>query len=275
MNLAPYRTSTLNTLLAGLGVEDEQTWDLLASSFHEGWGEENFNFTMVAAAAEDEGLAAARARIFGRHAYAPDEFLNPETLALKSWQYDGRRLQAECVESDLAAHLAQAEMATHINGIPVGASALAVGIHAVTHDNFLVLGQNEGLWGSTCGGLLGMGEVHGEDIDLVGGAVRSVREQLGLGVKRGSFVFTGLGMDRRTGEARLWGLAYLQQEWSELWLNDERFERMRAVPFRVEEALGALQEGAWDYGGQLGLLEVLIYKYGLDAVFEAVGVRQA
>ena len=280
MELGPYRSRSLNTLLAGIGLRDTQEWQMLASNFYSGWGEESFEFSLEDERVDaDTALEAARQRVRSHHAYAEEQLHNSETVALKGWEYDGDKLQAKMVGSDHVTHLAYGELEGGRDSIPLGCSALSVGVHVVTHDNMVVIARQgakkEGALGFSFEQQAGMGEVKGGRVDVVGCAVRGAREQMGLAVARGSFVFTGWGLSRAHGGCAVWGLAYLGLDWSEMWLEDERWEHQEAwaVPFRVENVLEAMQRGVGGYGAQLGLLEALIYQYGVDTVFEAVGAK--
>jgi hypothetical protein len=280
MDLEPYHSISLNALLARLGHRDQHEWQLLASNFYGGWGAENFEFTLLEAEAPFESdLELARQAVAGHEAYLEPERReqNRETVALHDWQYDGNKLRANFVASDYFRHRAYGEMVRVDGKIPLGVSALALNMLAVTADGFVLLQKTSaGSYSGTLTEWVSMGDVARDQIDVIGGAQRSVREQLGLGVTRDALVFTGLGVNRQDGHCALMGLCYLKQTWIELWLGDERWEQegFGAVKFEVELVLNELTAGSWDYASQLGLLEALIYKYGVDSVFEAAGAQK-
>lgn len=283
MELGEYRSRSLNSLLLSLGQEDPREWEMLASNFYGGWGEENLAFKLEAEKGEvDERLVGAKKLVVAHESYKEVAKFNGETLALKDWAYDGEKLRANFVASDYFTYLAFREMEEREGEIPLGVAALGVGCFVITHDNMVVVAQRAngidrgGKRSFSFGETLNMGEVRGDSIDVVGGAVRGAQEELGLNVERGVFVFTGWGVSRKFGNSTLWGLAYIKEDWSELWLGDDKWESesSKAVPFRVEEVLEELGQGDWDYSAQLGLVEALIYQYGVDAVFEAAAVRQ-
>ena len=269
MILEPYRSRSLNVLLAGLAQRDTHEWEILASNFYGGWGEESFEFILEERVVGKEAeLEAAKARLRARQAYAIERYHDKETVALKSWEYEGDNLRASFVPSDDLTYLAYREMEGAKGSIPLGCSALEVNFFVVTHDNFVLLAQGTDKRSFACSARAGMGEVRDGKIDAVGAACRGAREELGLRLARNSVVFNGWGVHRQEGQCALWGLVYIEQDWSELWLGDDRWQRVSAIPFEVEACLRAMAEGQWEYGALLGLLEALIYKHGLDTVFE-------
>jgi hypothetical protein len=279
------RQDGLRELMRILGQGTGEQWQTLASNYYGGWGEENLEFKL-GQRREPIGpeVQEVKARIIERQVAAAAtgerQYHNGETLALQSWRYDGEKLAGEFVSSDYFTYLAYGEMEDKAGKIPLGCAALGVNFFVVTHDNMVIITErSQGVGFYQPGGRFfsfgetaGMGEVRGEQIDVVGCAVRGAMEELGLRMERGSFVFTSMGLNLVGGACSLLGVAYSGADWSELWLGDDRWERTdaRAIPFRVPEVLAAMQEGEWRYGVQLGMLEALVYQYGKDAVWEAV-----